>query len=379
MPRSPKIIRRRAIRVEQIDSHPVFLFALRTDELLAVADVSRSVDGPLEELVNYKETDVRKAVDDLADSLRADRLPFPVPITVALSSRIRFRQSRGPGIDDGTGVAGTIEIPLNDEPTKKAGWIIDGQLAVLALSHAKRSKMPLAISGFVCDDVATLRKQFARINSIPRLATTMADALLPRALGSFPPRLTAKEVPSAVCEWLNESPMSPFHCLIKDARTPQPNQKAVVPAAAVTTMIAESLSTPSGCLFPYRNVATGETEVEGICQVLQCFWTAVKNAFPEAWGKPPGKSRLMHNTGIRSMGRLMECIMPSMRLDAPNVQEEVTVEILKVAPVCRWTSGTWDELGLKWNEIQDVPRHIHMLSNLLIRAYFNRTVTRSVD
>ena len=45
------MIRRRAIRVEQSDSQPVFLFALRMEELLAVADVSRIVDATLEELL----------------------------------------------------------------------------------------------------------------------------------------------------------------------------------------------------------------------------------------------------------------------------------------------------------------------------------------
>ena len=371
MSRTRKIIRRRAIRVEQSGSEPVFLFVLRMEELLAIADVSRVVDAPLEELLRYKRADVRRAVDELAESLNAERLPFPLPITVALSSDVRFRQSRGPGVDDGSGVAGTLDIPLDDEPTKKAVWIVDGQLAVLALSHAKRSKLPLAISGFVCDDVAKLRKQFERINSVPRLPPTMADELLATVLGSFPPRLPAKEAPVALCDWLNESTKSPFRCLIKGASSTQPKQKAVVPVMAVTKMIGESLSTPSGCLFPYRNLATGETDFEGICRVLLCFWSAVQNIFPDAWGKPPSKSRLMHGAGIRAMGRLMDRVMPSVRLEHPNVQQEVTTEIEKVAPVCRWTSGTWDELGLRWNEIQNVPRHIHMLSNLLIRTYFH--------
>jgi DGQHR domain-containing protein len=364
------MIRRRAIRVEQSDSQPVFLFALRMDELLAVADVSRVAPVSLETLVRYKRADVRKAVDKLAESLNAEGLPFPLPITVALSSQVRFKRSRGPRVDDGIGVAGTLDIPLDDEPTKKAVWIVGGQLAMLALSHAKRSKLPLAISGFVCDDVAKLREQFERINSVPRLPATMAGELLPTLLGSFPPRLPAKEVPVAICDWLNESTESPFHCLIKSASGTQRKQKALVPVTAVTKMIAESLSTPSGCLFPYRNIATGETDFEGICRVLLCFWTAVEIVFPDAWGKPPSKSRLMHGAGIRTMGRLMDRVMPSMRLEHRNVQEEVTTEIEKVAPVCRWTSGTWDELGLKWNEIQSVPRHINMLSNFLIRTYF---------
>ena len=364
------MIRRRAIRVEQSESHPVFLFALQIDELLAVADVSRVVDAPLEQLVQYTRADIRNAVGRLTESLKTNGLPFPLPITVALSSRIRFRQSRGPSVDDGSGVAGTIDIPLVKEPTKRAVWIVDGQLAALALSHAGLGSLPVAISGFVSDDVTKIREQFERISHTPRLAPQMAEDLLPTALGSFSQRLTSKEVPIAVCDWLDESPKSPFRYLIKGASSTKGKRNATVAQAAITQMISESLSTPSGCLFPYRNIATGETDFEAICGILLCYWTAVRDVFPDAWDKPPTKSRLMHVTGIRAMGRLMDRIMPSMKLRDNNVHKKVEEELLKIAPVCRWTSGKWEELDLKWNEIKDVPRHIHLLSNFLIRKYF---------
>ena len=34
---------------------------------------------------------------------------------------------------------------------------------------------------------------------------------------------------------------------------------------------------------------------------------------------------------------------------------------------CRWTGGQWEELGMNWNDIQSVPRHIRMLSDYLVQ------------
>lgn len=369
MPRNSKTIQRRAIRIERGEGPPVFQFTLQVDELLTVADVSR-VDGvTLEDLVPYGRADVRTAVDALAEIAKSREMPFPYPITLALSSRVRFRQSRGPAVGDGTALAGTLEIPFGEPGTKKAGFVVDGHFPLLAVMRAKANDLPLAMFAFVCDDERQLREQFQTLAAQQRLTPDQADQLIPEVLASFSPKLSAKEVPPAVCDWLNESPKSPFHGSVKGARKSVPKQSAIVPASALTRVIDESLSTPSGCLFPYRNVAIGETDMEGICHVLMLFWTAVKNVFPNAWGKPVSKSRLMHTVGIRAMGRLMDRIMPSVDIDDDGALAVIEADLQKIAPVCRWTSGMWEELELKWNELQNVPRHIHILSNLLIRAY----------
>ncbi len=135
-------------------------------------------------------------------------------------------------------------------------------------------------------------------------------------------------------------------------------------------MIEESLTSPAGCLFPYRNIATGETDFDGICKVLVTYWTAVSRVFPQAWGKPPASSRLMHGAGIRAVGRIMDRVMPGIRLQQDNAVDLAAAEIRRIAPLCRWTEGKWEDLGgVSWNEIQNVPRHIRLLSNVLIRAY----------
>jgi hypothetical protein len=39
--------------------------------------------------------------------------------------------------------------------------------------------------------------------------------------------------------------------------------------------------------------------------------------------------------------------------------------------VCQWTEGRWEELGLEWNEVQNVHRHVRELTELLLRSYLS--------
>jgi hypothetical protein len=133
--------------------------------------------------------------------------------------------------------------------------------------------------------------------------------------------------------------------------------------------IRESIESPSGVLFPFRNIATGTTDTEGIWRLLVAYWGAVQVTFPEAWGKPASKSRLMHGVGIRAMGRLMDRVMTHVRDDDPNAREIAARELALIAQKCRWTAGSWEDLGMGWNDLQNTPRHISTLSNYLVRIY----------
>jgi hypothetical protein len=109
-------------------------------------------------------------------------------------------------------------------------------------------------------------------------------------------------------------------------------------------------------------------DLEAIYKVLVTFWSAVKAVFPEAWGKDPRKSRLMHSAGIEAVGVLMDRIHGRIA-GADEDESVVRRELERVAPACRWTKGTWEELGLAWNEIQNTPRDIKRLQGALVRAY----------
>ena len=78
----------------------------------------------------------------------------------------------------------------------------------------------------------------------------------------------------------------------------------------------------------------------------------------------------MHGAGIRAMGRLMDRVMGSVRTDEKGASAQVKRELHRVKDVCRWTEGAWEDLGgLRWNEVQNVPTHVKVLSNFLVRAY----------
>jgi len=154
-------------------------------------------------------------------------------------------------------------------------------------------------------------------------------------------------------------------------------QKAVVADTSIIQMLQESLNTPSGCLFPYRNIATGQSDTDVIWANVLTFWKAVRNVFPEAWGKPATKSRLMGGVGIRAMGRVMDRVMPAINVRDRKAVQHVEAELQALVPVCHWMSGQWDEIGgLDWKEVQNVPRHIRLLSSFLVRTYVQKGHSR---
>lgn len=85
-----------------------------------------------------------------------------------------------------------------------------------------------------------------------------------------------------------------------------------MPDTSVVNIVQESLTSPAGCLFRYRNMTSGETDFDGLWAALLLYWTAVRDTFPDAWGTPPTRSRLMHSAGIRAMGRLMDRVLATV-------------------------------------------------------------------
>lgn len=367
--REKQVIRRRALRLTQNEGHALYVFALTGEEVLAIAEISRISRDDAGKLIGYQRPEVRRHVQDIITYLNGDDILFPNSIILSLSSRIHFIRSRGPEIDDGLSTAGILEIPVPRNGQAKPAWIVDGQQRALALTKSKRKNFPIPVNAFVADEVELQRDQFLRVNNTRPLPRGLITELLPEVSTTLPSRMAARKLPSAVCEWLNQTPTSPFHKLIRRASA-SAKEKGIIADTSVVKMVEESITSTSGCLFPYRNIATGETDVEGICTVLVVFWSAVKRVFPDDWGKPASRSRLMHGAGIRSMGRLMDRVMSGVNARDPRAIDFVEKELRRIASICHWSEGSWEDLNeIAWNDIQNVPRHIRMLSNLLIRSY----------
>ncbi len=366
------VLARRALRITQADQAPLYMFTLMAGEILQVADISRVSRDDLGELIGYQRPEVRQHIQEITDYLDSDQPLFPNPIIVALPSSVHFTCSRGPNVSDGIAASGTLEIPLSCADGRKPGWIVDGQQRAFALAAARRQDFPVPINAFVADTVDVQRDQFLRINNTRPLPRGLVTELLPKISTPLPPRLSLRQIPSSLCDLLNSSEDSPFRGLIRRPSAGSSQRKsAVVTDTSLVQALQESLTSPSGCLFPYRNLSNGETDFTGMWSALVLYWSAVRDTFPRAWAKPPAQSRLMHGAGIRAMGRVMDRIMASIDARQPGAREQVDADLALLAPHCHWTDGTWEGLGLRWNEIQNVPRHIHELSSFLMRTYLH--------
>ncbi len=366
-----RMIERRTLRIEQNNHSPLYLFALAAEEVSLVADVARISRDEAGKLIGYQRPERRNHVKQILDYLNSGDVLFPNGLILALPETVRFRSSRGPTTTDGLATAGTLEIPLpDDESAPRPAWIVDGQQRSIALARTTNSRLAVPVAGFVAPTLELQRDQFLRVNTVAPLPTNLVTELLPEVISAPSPRLSQRKMPSALVDMLNRDPESPFFGLIKRASTEGDDRRlAVVTDTSLVESLKESLESPSGVLFPYRNMATGSTDTEGIKHVLLLYWGAVKDVFPDAWGRPPTESRLMGGVGIRAMSRLMDRVMVYIDPNNPAAAAATRKEIARIADRCHWTSGTWEEFGLPWNELQNVAKHISTLSNFLVRAY----------
>ena len=370
-PKRSNMLKRRALRVNQDPEHPLYLFTLTGDELLQIADISRVSRDEDGKLIGYQRPEVKRHIQNIVEYIDSGNVLFPNSVILALTSDVVFKEIRGPKVDHGYAKAGTLEVPLPKAGEPRPAWIVDGQQRTIALTLSKRRDFPIPVNAFIADNVDTQRDQFLRINSTKPLPRGLIDELLPEVSTILPANLAARKIPSALCDMLNRDPQSPFGGLIRQASTKNAQQfSPVVTNTVIVQMLQDSLSSASGVLFPFRNLATGVTDFGSVRALLLAYWKGVKETFPEAWGVRPEKSRLMHAAGIRSMGRLMDRVMSSVNFNQRNAVSLVRRELQHVRSHCRWTSGAWEDLGgLRWNEVQDVSQHIRMLSNFLIRTY----------
>jgi DGQHR domain-containing protein len=366
-----RLVRRRALRIEQNPARPLYVFTLTGEEVLRVADISRVRRSERGRLLGYQRDEAKQHIKNIMEYLDSSDVLLPNSLVLALTSAVKFRSLRGPRGGDKYASVGTIEIPMSLNGGPRAAWIVDGQQRALALAHCRRKGFPVVVNAFVAEHVDVQREQFLRVNSTKPLRRGLITELLPEVETVLPAHLAVRRVPSAVCDILNYDTGSPFRGLIRRSSMEEAGQRqAFVSDTAIVQMVQDSLSSPKGVLFTYRNLATGAVDLSGIRRVLFTYWQAVRDEFPEAWGLPPTKSRLMHSVGIRAMGHLMDRVMASVEVDNGGATRAVQRELARLRPVCRWTSGVWEGLNrLRWNEVQNVPSHIRMLSDVLARAY----------
>jgi DGQHR domain-containing protein len=361
----------RALHTMQGPGMDVYAFFIRGSDIVRVADISRIGRDESVGLKGFQRPEIRSHVKGIVDYLNKGNVLFPNSIILALSPEVRFVASRGtrPTGDEGIAQSGTLTIPVFEEGHRVA-WIVDGQQRSLALAQAEYKDIAVPVVGFVSDSLALQREQFILVNKSKPLPTRLINELLPETRTVLLPRdLSSRRVPSELCGLLNRDPNSPFFGLIKRPSDGVLEHKAVVTDTAVIKMIKNSMNNPLGALSVFRTSNHGRdgVDAEGMYGLLITFWSGVKAVFPEAWGRDPRHTRLMHSAGIEAVGVLMDRIYG--RIQPSDDVKVVERELLKVAPYCRWTDGVWESLGVAWNEIQNTHRDIRRLQNALVQAY----------
>jgi DGQHR domain-containing protein len=369
MPKASSELVLRALHTTQGEGLDVFSFFIKGSDIVKIADLSRLGREDDETLKGFQRPEIRSHVKGIADYISKGNVLFPNAIILALSPQVRFVASRGTKAagDEGFSQSGTLTIPIYNEGQRVA-WIVDGQQRSLALAQVRKIEMVVPVVGFVSDNLNMQREQFILVNKARPLPNRLIDELLPETSGILLPRdLTLRKVPSEICNLLNRDPSSPFYRLIKRA-SDKGQTGAVITDTAVSTMIRNSIDNPLGALAPYKANIRDAADIEAMYRTLINYWSAVKAVFPQAWGKELKQSRLMHSAGIIAMGVLMDRIYARLSGNEDS-QKTIQRELTRVVDSCRWTSGTWETLGLHWNEIENTPQSIKKLQNALIQAY----------
>lgn len=360
---SESMVMVRALRTQQGQDVDVYSFFLSGADVTQIADISR-IHRDEDGLRGFQRKEIRSHVNAIVQFLDSGPVLFPNAIILALSPEVSFRQSRGPtpcGLRE-TAQAGTLSVPVRPEG-RRAAWIVDGQQRSLALTRAANNQIPVPVVGFVSANLETQREQFILVNKAKPLPTRLINELLPEVNTLLPRDLAARKLPSELCNLLNKDPNSPFHQLVRrESETAETH--AVVTDTALIEAIRCNLKPPHGALSFFRGAP--ETDPDAMYRTLVIYWSIVRDTFPEAWGKPPTASRLMHSVGIRAIGALMDHVMA--RADsAPDPVVEVRAALERIAPYCCWMDGVWDQLGWRWNEVQSTSQHISRLTELLVR------------
>jgi DGQHR domain-containing protein len=362
----------RAVRTKQGAGVEVYAFFLPGAMVLEAAEIARVKRDESSALQGFQRPEIRSHVRQIAEFLDHGPVLFPNAIILALSPEVEFRASRGPdpaGLLD-IAQAGTLTIPLRPQGQRVA-WIVDGQQRSLALARTKNRDVVVPMIGFVSADIDTHREQFILVNKAKPLPARLINELLPETSAYLPRDLSVRRIPSELVNMLNRRQGSPFRGLVRRISDGD-DAKGVVVDSALMTVIKNSLNSPLGALSPYKGGGGALADLDGMYQHFVAFWQAVKDAFPGAWGLPPTRSRLMHSAGIQAMGYLMDRLITRTQ-GSPDQPKEILAALRRIRPRCAWTEGTWEGIGLGWDEVQSVSRHIRGLADLLIRFDYEST------
>jgi len=365
-------IRLPAIKIQQSEDRQLFSISIEGKLIDKVCDISRIKRNTLNHIIGYQRPEVIKHISGIKKYIESPNSMIPNSIVIAFNSSVYFEE-----LENNKNI-GYLNIPYNPDSQDwiKPGLIVDGQQRTAALRDADNDYFEMSASVFITDSAEEQREQFMLVNSTKPLSKSLLYELAPYTNGLLPPDLRRKKFPSLLTQHLNNNEESPLCGMIKTITNPD----GIVADNSMIKMLDNSLR--EGALYVYRDPETGTAKLDefnSMVSILHDFWASVKIVFSDDWGKKPRYSRLLHGAGIAGTGQLFDEIY----YDYIIKDQEVTLKsyfiqkLRYLAPHCHWSSGVWDfgididghRILRKWNDIQNLPKDIKLLSDHLLKLY----------
>jgi DGQHR domain-containing protein len=357
-----------AIAIHQGKGRVFYSFAVDGKLLPQFATISRLRRSQKGGVAGYQRPEVLSHIAEIRNYLESPAPLLPNSVVIAFDKRVTFRRYRQQPRCPDYAETGAISIPIDDSlpDEEKPGWVVDGQQRIAAIRDAAIGRFPISVTAFIADGEREQREQFILVNSTKPLPRGLIYELLPSTEMRLPSALQRRRFPAHLVERLNFDPDSPFQGMI---RTPT-NPAGLVQDNSVLKMLENSLT--DGVLYRFRGLDDSDRQTGVMLNVLGAFWGATACVFQEAWAQSPRRSRLMHGAGIVSMGFVMDAISERYRTKGIPTQHQFLADLEPLREVCRWTDGYW-EFGpgaqRKWNELQNTPKDVQVLSNYLLGQY----------
>lgn len=352
----------------EIQQGPRRLYAFSVDGKLIsqFATVSRvkRTEGDLE---GYQRPEQLAHIEQIQNYIESPDPLLPNAIVIAFDPSVRFVPAK---VGPATEYSRTGELVIALDPSVPAhlrpGFIVDGQQRVAAIRDAEVESFPLCATGFIAQNIREQTEQFILVNSTKPLPKGLIHELLPETDAMLPLQLERRRLPAMLVTRLNETRTSPLYRAIKTATNPEGRIKD----NSLLRLLENSLS--EGLLYVYRDPKGHNHDVDGMIAVLNDFFHAVQETFPEAWALPPKKSRLTHGAGIAGLGFLMDSVANRVGLRKRPSRAQFAGDLRKMKDVCHWTEGFWDfgpGRTKRWDELQNTTKDIEQVVRYLGAHY----------
>ena len=346
---TPQLLRFDVMVPRQSDGLPVFTFAARAKDVERFARIERAGRDDAGTLRGFQRPQIASHIREIRDYLEKPNAILPNPIIVA------FTKSATLEMTNKEGRHGHLTVDVSNGAP---GWIVDGQQRFTALNEIPDRDFEVLVSGFICDCLEELQKQFILINNTRPLPKALVYELLPQ-VSDLPPRMSNRSQAALMTEALNYREGSALRGMIRQ----QTNPKGVIRDTVLQRVLMNSLSDGALRLYADDNNLLLERGVNLISE----YFHAVRYVFAEDWEeKTPKSSRLLHGAGIIAMGYVMEALHISTGAED---RDSFAQGLRHLKGRTAWSSGEWvfGNERRRWNGLQNVPADVRQLSLHLVQ------------